>query len=149
MHKNVVILFYSSLSFLPALTKACDLFFPRPLFLNLFAHLTVSCTGNEPYIEEQPNYFPPELVGCLPKNTQIMYHCYLIELKQNFDYDVPVHDIVLVMRSELDSDLGSMHFDLDVDRGSLAVNFKYVGVNHLSPDLVTSLLFFTLLTLLI
>jgi endoribonuclease Dicer len=71
-----------------------------------------------------------------------MYHCYLIELKQNFDSDVPVHDIVLVMRSELDSDLGSMHFDLDVDRGSLTVNFKYVGVTHLSPEQVTSLFFF-------
>jgi hypothetical protein len=71
-----------------------------------------------------------------------MYHCYLIELKQNFDSDVPVHDIVLVMRSELDSDLGSMHFDLDVDRGSLTVNFKYVGVTLLSPEQVTSLFFF-------
>ncbi|GLT72572.1 hypothetical protein SLA2020_444960 [Shorea laevis] len=91
--------------------------------------------GNEPYIEEQPCYFPAELVGCRPNNS--MYHCYLIELKQKFVYDVPVHDIVLVMRSELDSDLvGSMHFDLDVDTGSLAVNFKYVGVTHLNPELV-------------
>jgi endoribonuclease Dicer len=71
-----------------------------------------------------------------------MYHCYLIELKQNFGYDVPVHDIMLVMRSKLDSDVGSMTFDLDVDRGSLAVNFKYVGEIHLSPDHVTSLFFF-------
>jgi endoribonuclease Dicer len=71
-----------------------------------------------------------------------MYHCYLIELKQNFGYDVPVHDIMLVMRRELDSDVGSMHFDLDVDKGSLAVNFKYVGVMHLSSDQVTSLFFF-------
>ncbi|XP_059435828.1 endoribonuclease Dicer homolog 2 isoform X1 [Corylus avellana] len=92
--------------------------------------------GNERYIYEQPSYFPPELVGCCPKNSKIMYHRYLIELKQNFGYDVPVHDIMLLMRSELDSDVGSMHFDLDVDWGSLAVNFKYVGVIHLSPDQV-------------
>ncbi|XP_059442582.1 endoribonuclease Dicer homolog 2-like isoform X2 [Corylus avellana] len=92
--------------------------------------------GNEHYIDEQPRYFPPELVGCHPKNSKITYHCYLIELKQNFGYDIPVHDILLVMRSELDSDVGSMHFDLDVDRGSLAVSFKYVGVIELSPDLV-------------
>jgi endoribonuclease Dicer len=97
---------------------------------------------NEHYIDEQPSYFPPELVDCRPKNSKIMYHCYLIELKQNFGYDVPVHDIMLVMRRELDSDVGSMHFDLDVDKGSLAVNFKYVGVMHLSSDQVTSLFLF-------
>ncbi|XP_041017414.1 endoribonuclease Dicer homolog 2 isoform X7 [Juglans microcarpa x Juglans regia] len=94
-------------------------------------------SGNEPYIDEQPCYFSPELVGRWPKDSDIMkYHCYLIELKQSFVYDIPVRDIVLVMKNELGSEVGSMHFDLDTDRGSLTVNFKYVGVINLRPDQV-------------
>ena len=68
-----------------------------------------------------------------------MYYCYLIELKENFSYDIPVRDIVLVVRSELEPDIGSFHFDLDVDKGSLTVNFKYVGLMNLTPDQVISL----------
>ncbi|XP_040999416.1 endoribonuclease Dicer homolog 2-like [Juglans microcarpa x Juglans regia] len=90
--------------------------------------------GNEPYIEMQPSYFPPELVGHVPKNSNILYHCYLMELEQKFD--IPLHDIVLVLRNKLESELESLHFDLDVDRGSLPVNFKYVGVLNLSKDQV-------------
>jgi endoribonuclease Dicer len=66
-------------------------------------------------------------------------------LKQNFVYDVSVQDIMLAMRSELDPEVASgMHFDLEVGRGSLSVNFKYIEVIHLSPDQVTSFLFFPL-----
>ncbi|KAB1221117.1 hypothetical protein CJ030_MR3G024362 [Morella rubra] len=93
-------------------------------------------SGNEPFIDEQPSYVPPELVGRFPMNSDTEYHCYLIELKQNFAYDVPVHDIVLVMRNELESDVVSMPFDLDASRGSLTVDFKYVGKINLSIDLV-------------
>ncbi|KAG6645310.1 endoribonuclease Dicer homolog 2-like [Carya illinoinensis] len=92
--------------------------------------------GNEPYIDQQPSYFPPELVGHLPKNSNILYHCYLMELEQKFAYEIPVHDIVLVLRNKLEAELGSLHFDLDVDRGSLTVNFKYVGVINLSTKQV-------------
>ncbi|KAF5462754.1 hypothetical protein F2P56_018736 [Juglans regia] len=92
--------------------------------------------GNEPYIDEQPSYFPPELVGHIPKNSNILYHYYLMELEQKFAYDIPVHDIVLVLRDKLEPELESLHFDLDVDRGSLTVNFKYVGVINLSTDQV-------------
>ena len=60
-------------------------------------------------------------------------------MKENFSYDIPVRDIVLVVRSELEPDIGSFHFDLDVDKGSLTVNFKYVGLIHLTPDQVISL----------
>ncbi|KAB1227320.1 hypothetical protein CJ030_MR1G000270 [Morella rubra] len=91
-------------------------------------------SGNEPCTDEQPSYFPPELVGHFPMDSDMKYHCYLIELKQNFAYDVPVHDVVLIMRKELESDVVSMSFDLDADRGSLTVNFKYVGVINLSID---------------
>lgn len=68
-----------------------------------------------------------------------MYYCYLIELKENFSYDIPVHDIVLVVRSELEPDIGSFNFDLDVENCSLKVNFKYVGLIHLTTDQVISL----------
>ncbi|KAJ4721645.1 endoribonuclease Dicer-like 2-like [Melia azedarach] len=50
---------------------------------------------------EQPIYFPPELVNQCPQESKITYHCYLIELKQNFNFDIPVHGIVLAMRAEL------------------------------------------------
>uniref|UniRef100_A0A2N9FEH6 Uncharacterized protein n=1 Tax=Fagus sylvatica TaxID=28930 RepID=A0A2N9FEH6_FAGSY len=93
-------------------------------------------SGNEPYNEEQPSYLPPELVDRCPKNSDIMYHCYLIKLKQNFGYDIPVHDIVLAMRSELEPDVGSVHFDLDTDKGGLSVDFKYVGKINLKPNQV-------------
>ncbi|KAF3970735.1 hypothetical protein CMV_005595 [Castanea mollissima] len=93
-------------------------------------------SGKEPYNDEQPCYFPPELVDRCTKNSNIMYYCYLIELKENFSYDFPVHDIVLVVRSELEPDIGSFNFDLDVENGSLKVNFKYVDVIHLTPDQV-------------
>ncbi|KAM3691337.1 hypothetical protein ACB098_08G007900 [Castanea mollissima] len=93
-------------------------------------------SGKEPYNDEQPCYFPPELVDRCTKNSNTMYYCYLIELKENFSYDFPVHDIVLLVRSELETDIGSFNFDLDVENGSLKVNFKYVGSIHLTPDQV-------------
>ncbi|KAJ4721643.1 Endoribonuclease Dicer-like [Melia azedarach] len=65
-----------------------------------------------------------------------MYHHYLIELKQNFYYDVPVHDIVLAMRTELEPDIANLNFDLEVDRGRLTVNLKHVGVMELTPEQV-------------
>ncbi|KAJ6718138.1 hypothetical protein OIU79_006129 [Salix purpurea] len=84
--------------------------------------------GNERYDDDQPFYFPPELVSQGPQNLKAKYYCYLIELNQKFDYDVPVHDIVLVMKTELESDvLSSMGFELEVERGKLAVNLRYIG----------------------
>ncbi|XP_040999422.1 endoribonuclease Dicer homolog 2-like [Juglans microcarpa x Juglans regia] len=101
---------------------------------NLVEEANAQERGNEPYIDEQPSYFPPELVGHVPKNSN--YHYYLMELEQKFVYDIPVHDIVLVLSNKLEAELGSLHFDLDVGRGSLTVNFKYLGVINLSTDQV-------------
>lgn len=78
---------------------------------------------------------------CCPNNSSVEYHCYLIELKQNFNYDIPVHNIMLAMRTELEFEVQSMCHDLDVDRGSLDVNFKYVGIIKLSPEQVASFTF--------
>ncbi|XP_054796957.1 endoribonuclease Dicer homolog 2 isoform X2 [Prosopis cineraria] len=86
---------------------------------------------NEPYNEEQPHYVPPELVNCLPHNGSMLYHCYLIELNQEFNYDVAVRDFVLAMRYELDPEIGCMEFKMCVDRGDLMVKFRYIGTINL------------------
>lgn len=76
-----------------------------------------------------------------PNDASILYHCYKIELKQNFEYEIPVQDFVLGMRSQLDTDIANMNFDLQVDRGSLSVSFEYIGVVYLSPKEVLLLMF--------
>lgn len=92
--------------------------------------------GNKPLDDEQPIYVPPEFVHCCPNNSSVVYHCYLIEFKQNFHYDISAHNIVLAMRTELEFEVQSMCHDLDVDRGSFDVNFKYIGIIKLSPEQV-------------
>lgn len=78
---------------------------------------------------------------CCPNNSSVVYHCYLIEFKQNFHYDISAHNIVLAMRTELEFEVQSMCHDLDVDRGSFDVNFKYIGIIKLSPEQVVSFIF--------
>ncbi|KAG5240040.1 endoribonuclease Dicer [Salix suchowensis] len=93
--------------------------------------------GSERYDDEQPIYFPPELASQVPRNLTTKYYCYLIELNQNFAYDISVHDVVLVVRTELESDvLRSMVFDLEAERGLLKVNFRYIGDIYLDRVLV-------------
>ncbi|XP_061339730.1 endoribonuclease Dicer homolog 2-like isoform X2 [Gastrolobium bilobum] len=92
--------------------------------------------GDEPYNEEQPSYIPFELVNSLTNNSNAIYYCYLMELKQNFSYHSSVQDIFLAVRSELDPEIGCMQFDMCFDRGSLSVNLRYKGTISLSPDQV-------------
>lgn len=66
-----------------------------------------------------------------------------MELKQDFYSDIPVHDIVLVFKTELASDVGNMHFDMDVDWGNMSVDVKYIGKINLTRKQVT---FFILLS---
>ncbi|KAE9599183.1 putative ribonuclease III post-transcriptional gene silencing PAZ-Argonaute family [Lupinus albus] len=89
---------------------------------------------NEPYNEEQPSYVPPQLINHLSKDDKTMYHCYLIELKQNFSYDISVCDIVLATRSELDPETESTQFEMCFDHGSLSVNLRRIRAVHLSPN---------------
>ncbi|XP_019440116.1 PREDICTED: endoribonuclease Dicer homolog 2-like [Lupinus angustifolius] len=89
---------------------------------------------NEPYNEEQPSYVPPQLINHFSKDDKTIYHCYLIELKQNFSYDISVRDIVLATRSELDPEIGSTQFEMCFDRGSLSINLRRIGAVHLSPN---------------
>ncbi|KAJ1420894.1 Ribonuclease III domain [Sesbania bispinosa] len=92
--------------------------------------------GSEPYNEEQPSYVPFELLNQVSNNSNTIYYCYLIELKQNFSYYITVQDIFLATRFELDPEIGGMQFDMCFDRGSLSVNLSYKGTMNLSPDQV-------------
>ncbi|WJX27542.1 hypothetical protein P8452_16351 [Trifolium repens] len=92
--------------------------------------------GNEPFDEEQPSYVPFELVNRMSNNSNTIYYCYLIELKQNFSYDITVQDIFLATRVELDPEIGCTKFDMCFDRGSLSVELKFKGSLDLSPDQV-------------
>jgi endoribonuclease Dicer len=94
-------------------------------------------TGNEPYDEDQPSYVPLELVNRMPNNSNTIYYCYLIELKQNFSYDITVQDIFLATRVKLDLETECMQFDMCFDRGSLSINLRYKGSINLSPDQVS------------
>lgn len=108
---------------------------------NSIALLVTACfAASQPYKDEQPSYVPSEMVGSFgPADAGVSYHCYLIELKQDFGYDVPIHDLVLCMRSALESDLANIHFDLQVGRGSVTVNLKNVGTLSLNRDQVRAL----------
>lgn len=68
--------------------------------------------------------------------SNVSYHCYLIELRKDFQYEVPVIDVVLGLRSKLESDIANVDFDLQVERGIVTVNLKYVGSIELSPEQV-------------
>ncbi|XP_057429681.1 endoribonuclease Dicer homolog 2-like isoform X2 [Lotus japonicus] len=93
--------------------------------------------GSEPYDEKQPSYVPRELVNQVLKHGETTYHCYLIELKQNFSYDITVQNIYLATRVELNREIASMQFDMGFDKGSLSVSFIHKGAIHLSPDMVS------------
>ncbi|XP_045805840.1 endoribonuclease Dicer homolog 2-like [Trifolium pratense] len=92
--------------------------------------------GNEPYDEEQPSYIPSELVNHVSNSSNTIYYCYLIEIKQNFSYDINVQDIFLATRVKLDPEIGCMQFDMCFDKGSLSVKLKYKGSIKLSSDQV-------------
>ncbi|XP_031388051.1 endoribonuclease Dicer homolog 2 isoform X2 [Punica granatum] len=85
----------------------------------------------EPYDDEHPAYFPTELVNRLSKSNA--YHFYVIQLLQQFSYDVRVQGLVLAMRSELEP---GICFKLQADRGMLTANFKYAGSCSLTEEQV-------------
>ncbi|GLT60476.1 hypothetical protein SLA2020_332400 [Shorea laevis] len=88
----------------------------------------------EPYDDDQPIYFPLELVNHCSNSSKTKYYCYLVELKQNFDYEIPVENIVLAMRGRLETDIRNLGFELEVNRGTMTVNFKEIGAIYLSPE---------------
>ncbi|CAK9167068.1 unnamed protein product, partial [Ilex paraguariensis] len=92
--------------------------------------------GYEPNVDEQMNYFPPELVSQFEDDSVKSYHSYLIELRRDVEYNIPLQDIVLAVRTKLNFEDDSLAFDLKVDRGKLTVNIKYVGVVSLTSEQV-------------
>lgn len=60
----------------------------------------------------------------------------MIELNRDFEYDVPLHHILLAVRTKLECDDGSMAFGLEVDRGKLTVRMKYIGELNLKSEQV-------------
>lgn len=92
--------------------------------------------GYEPYADEQAYYVPPELVSSSANDSVKSYHCYMIELNRDFEYDIPLHHIVLAVRTKLECDDGSMAFGLEVDRGNIMVQLKYIGGLNLKAEQV-------------
>ncbi|KAE8698887.1 Endoribonuclease Dicer-like protein 2 [Hibiscus syriacus] len=92
-------------------------------------------TGKEPYNDDQPIFFPPELVTQGSQEPLTKYDCYLMELKQKFEYEFSVHNIMLLLRNQLEIDEKSVGFEMEVDRG-LTVNLKYAGPISLYSDQV-------------
>ncbi|GAB2277169.1 hypothetical protein Dimus_011876 [Dionaea muscipula] len=80
-----------------------------------------------PYSDNHACFVAPELVSNAPRNSSVEYYCYMIKMERNFPYDVSLHDIVLLLKSELDYDVGNIDFDLEADRGNIDVHMRYVG----------------------
>ncbi|XP_010549776.1 PREDICTED: endoribonuclease Dicer homolog 2 isoform X2 [Tarenaya hassleriana] len=87
-----------------------------------------------PYSDEQPCYFPPELIGHFLVESKTTYHFYLIGLKPWYPDDFHVQDILLGTRAELEDDIGTTSFKLGVKGGAITVTLKYIGVFHLTQE---------------
>ncbi|KAK3023834.1 hypothetical protein RJ639_044551, partial [Escallonia herrerae] len=89
--------------------------------------------GFEAYVDEHVNYVASEFVSQNANDPLKTYHCYLIELQRSFGYEHMLHNIVLAVGTKLE--FGDKYsFDLDVDRGTLTVGFKYVGIVSLTSE---------------
>ncbi|KAD4584078.1 hypothetical protein E3N88_21679 [Mikania micrantha] len=84
--------------------------------------------------EEHVQYVPPELLGHTGNDLSKSYHFYLIKLNSNFEYDIPLQDIVLGANTELELDNGRLAFDLEVDRGTIGVSVTYIGASFLTYE---------------
>ncbi|CAN1181609.1 Endoribonuclease Dicer homolog 2 [Linum perenne] len=88
--------------------------------------------GEECYDDDHPVYFPPDFV----RNRQLgsnAYYCYLIKLSPQFDSEIHVQDIFLVICNELETDVISSDFSLQTDRGTVAVTLSFIGHLDLKP----------------
>ncbi|MED6203644.1 hypothetical protein PIB30_001342 [Stylosanthes scabra] len=83
-------------------------------------------------------YIPSQLVSSSSDACPVTYYCYLIELKQDYDdpIGIGVRDIVLAVRSELDTEVATTKFELCVDSGKLLVTLRQVESIDLSPHMV-------------
>ncbi|XP_020210945.1 endoribonuclease Dicer homolog 2 isoform X2 [Cajanus cajan] len=106
-------------------------------FANPFIHIVINM---EELGNDHPSYVPSELVNCSSNDCKVRYHCYLMELKQDFTYTVSVRDIVLAIRSELDSEIvdSLSGTSFNVQRGKLSLNLTHLEPIQLSPEEVQS-----------
>ncbi|KAK7397423.1 hypothetical protein VNO78_18594 [Psophocarpus tetragonolobus] len=83
-----------------------------------------------------PSYVPSQLVNCSSKACNATYHCYLMELKQDYKYEVSVNDIVLAIRTKLDSEILDTFSgtSFDVEKGKVSVNLRHIQPIQLSPQ---------------
>lgn len=95
-----------------------------------------NCTAYGGCNDEYENYVPSEMVGQGPVDSTISYHLYLFELESDFEYEIPLHNLILAVSTELHLDEDVLDFGFEAHRGNLTVHMKYVGELELTSEQV-------------
>ncbi|XP_031097685.1 endoribonuclease Dicer homolog 2-like [Ipomoea triloba] len=82
----------------------------------------------------QPKYLPPEFVGSRDNGPQTSYSCYLIELNKYCYKKTQLQNVILALRTRLESDDEKLSFELRVDGGSWVGQIVYIGDVGLSNE---------------
>nr|GLL44203.1 endoribonuclease Dicer homolog 2-like [Ipomoea trifida] len=82
----------------------------------------------------QPKYLPPEFVGSRDNGPQTSYSCYLIELNKYCYKKTQLQNVILALRTRLESDDEKLCFELRVDGGSWVGQIVYIGDVGLSNE---------------
>ncbi|XP_019181103.1 PREDICTED: endoribonuclease Dicer homolog 2-like [Ipomoea nil] len=82
----------------------------------------------------QPKYLPPEFVGSRDNGPKTSYSCYLIELDKYCYKKTQLQNIILALRTRLESDDEKLSFELKVDGGSWEGQIVYIGDVGLSNE---------------
>jgi len=89
----------------------------------------------EKYKEDQPDYFPEQLVDKWLHFSHLgLYYCYKISL-EGCSETTPA-EIVLVVKSDMGSDFTSNSFKLFGVQDYVSVTIRYVGIIHLNQEQV-------------
>ncbi|PVH31546.1 hypothetical protein PAHAL_9G175900 [Panicum hallii] len=89
----------------------------------------------EKYKEEQPDYFPEQLVDNWLHFSRLgLYYCYKISL-EGYSKTTPA-EIVLAVKSDMGSDFISNSFKLWGVQDYVTVTMRYVGIIHLNQEQV-------------
>lgn len=103
-------------------------------FLCLHNYLYFTCIGFKKHPVEQVKYVPPELVACASNDSRTLYHCYLLELEPDFNYNIKPQNIILALRTRPEFDDETSSFNLDVNNGSLKITLRYHSAIELNPE---------------
>ncbi|RAL54476.1 hypothetical protein DM860_001604 [Cuscuta australis] len=87
------------------------------------------------YIDEQPRYFPLELIGCGSSDPETALHCYLIEL-HHYCYDnTQLQNVILAVKVKLEADDDEkLTFELNVDGITREEPLLYLGQIKLTSE---------------